>query len=177
MSKEFELIYQMQIRRLGMELGLIYSEDHGRPILTNGDISVIFCLTNNRFWQGNVIHQNRSPFNKIVYGFQWSTPSIFEYSELRRLACHALRCIDKTVGRKFYPEITLPKATTDVLLRDHQLHLDGNLEITDDWPGFYMWIIDRGIGPFHFCINAFHDALFFQPVKILVKETGSPLRW
>ena len=165
----------MQVRRLGNELKLIYSEDHGRPILTNGNRSVMFCITNNRMWLGNVMHQKQSHLNKEVYSFQWCTQCIFDYSEFRRLSCQALGCSDTV--RTFYPEMTLPRSLVEVLLRDHQLCLDGNLEITDDRPGFYIWIIDRGSGPFHYCVNAFHDALFFQPVKILIKETGEAARW
>lgn len=175
MSREFELIYQMQVIRLGNELNLIYSEDHGRPILTNGNRSILFCLTNNRSWQGNVLAQKQSHINKEVYSFHWCTQSIFDYGEFRRLSCQALGCSDKK--RPFYPEMTLPRKLVEILLREHQLCLDGNLEITDDRPGFYMWVIDRGSGPFHYCINAFHDFLFFQPVKILIKETGEVARW
>ena len=165
----------MQVRRLGDELGLIYTEDHGRPILTKGQRSVLFCLTNNRSWQGQLTHQKHSTYNEEVYTFQWSTPSIFDYNEFRRLAQMAFG--SSAIATKFYPELALRQSVTDILVKNRQVKLDGALQIIGESEPFYIWVIDKGSGPYHYCVNPCHDALFFQPVKILVLETGKPLRW
>ncbi len=175
-SREFEDIYFMQVRRLGNELGLIFSEDHGRAILTNGHKSVIFCLTNNHYWDGTVTRMEGSRINTYVYSFQWSTSSIFKYPEFRRLASMAVGCKD-TMNSHFYPELKLKPEDIEILLEKHQIKLDGNLDRIEDGHSFYIWIIDKGTGPFHYCINCHHDALFFEPVKIIDKETGQPIRW
>ena len=173
-SKEFHSIYEMQVRRLGYEYGATFSEDHGKPILTMGDKSVIFCLNQNNGFDGNIFQNKESKLNKEVYVFQWSVTSLFHYNEFRS---HARWFFPTSKNRtRFYPQFELPQALCDELLTTHRLLLDGNLEKEDSYH-FYFWIVDKGHGVFNLCINTYFDALLFLPIEIVVKETGKSLRW
>ncbi len=173
-SKEFHSIYAMQVRRLGYEYGAVYSEDHGKPILTLGDRSVIFCLGLNNGFDGTIFQNKESKLNKEVYVFQWSVTSLFHYNEFRS---HARWFFPAYKGRpRLYPQFELPQTLCNELLETHRLLLDGNLEKEDSYH-FYYWIVDKGHGLFGLCINTYFDALLFLPVNIVVKETGKNLRW
>ena len=164
----------MQIRRLAYELGVHYSEDHNRPVLTYGDRSILFVLNLNNFFDGT-IHQNKeSSLNKEVYVFQWSVTSLFHYSEFRRLASQLFPSPPNP--KRYYPMFELPQKLCDELNQNHRLLLDGNLEQADSF-GFYYWIIDKGHGVYNICINTYFDALLFLPTRIVVKESGKVLRW
>ena len=165
----------MQVRRLGYELGILYSEDHGRPILTYGDRSVVFCLMLGSRYDGTVFQSARPSLNKEVYTFQWSVTSVFQYSEFRRLAMQLFpKAPDR---RRFYPSIELPESLCKELDEKRYLLLDGNMEKAKDSFSFHYWIVDKGPGVHNMCINTYFDALLFLPVRIIVTETGKVLRW
>ena len=163
----------MQVRRIAYELGLFYSEDHGHPVLSYGDKSVVFVLGLNNFFDGT-IHKNESlNLNKSVYVFSWGVTSLFQYAEFRRRVTQLFPA--PLNPRRYYPIFELPNALCEELLEKHVLLLDGSLEKATSFD-FYYWIIDKGHGLFNICLNTYFDALLFLPTRIAIKETGKLLR-
>ncbi len=163
----------MQVRRLSIETGLLYSETYGNPVLTYGEKSMIFVLSQTNLDDGQIFHNRESKLNKSVYVFHWSVTSLFHYDEFRR---RVLTCFPVVPNpRRYYPTLTLPHALCVELLEKGMLLLDGNLEKSSSYR-FYYWIIDKGHGNFNVCINSFLDALLFLPTRIVDKESGQLIR-
>ena len=164
----------MQVRRLGYELGLIYGEDHSRPVLSYGNRSVIFLLNISNYWDGTITRNKESPLNEEVYCFTWGVTSLFHYSEFKE---RVRQIFPKApIKGRIYPVFELPEQLCDELVEKHYLLLNGDLTKSDSYH-FVYWIIDKGHGVFNLCVNTWFDHLLFLPVRITVKESGNLLRW